>query len=74
VRNRDGIRSIDSVRFSRRNLVDGPGMAQEGRFDIVFCRNVLIYFDEVWPRHRKPPGRRAEKRVFAASRREASSK
>ncbi len=40
VRNRDGIRSIDSV----------------------------------WPRHRKPPGRRAEKRVFAASRREASSK
>ncbi len=36
----------DSVRFSRRNLVDGPGMAQEGRFDIVFCRNVLIYFDD----------------------------
>jgi len=35
-----------SVRFSRRNLVDGPGMAQEGRFDIVFCRNVLIYFDD----------------------------
>ncbi len=35
-----------SVRFSRRNLVDGAGMAQEGRFDIVFCRNVLIYFDD----------------------------
>ncbi|MET7246652.1 protein-glutamate O-methyltransferase CheR [Methylobacterium sp. EM32] len=35
-----------SVRFSRRNLVDAAGMAQEGRFDIVFCRNVLIYFDD----------------------------
>ncbi|KMO11116.1 CheR family methyltransferase [Methylobacterium platani] len=36
----------DSVRFTRRNLVDAAGMAQEGRFDIVFCRNVLIYFDD----------------------------
>ncbi|QRE73170.1 CheR family methyltransferase [Methylobacterium aquaticum] len=36
----------NSVRFSRHNLVDGTGMAQEGRFDIVFCRNVLIYFDD----------------------------
>ncbi|TGD95133.1 CheR family methyltransferase [Methylobacterium nonmethylotrophicum] len=36
----------DSVRLSRRNLVDGAGMAQEGRFDVVFCRNVLIYFDD----------------------------
>ncbi|KMO30277.1 hypothetical protein VQ03_28600, partial [Methylobacterium tarhaniae] len=35
-----------SVRFSRRNLVDAVGMAQEGRFDVVFCRNVLIYFDD----------------------------
>jgi chemotaxis protein methyltransferase CheR len=35
-----------SVRFTRRNLVDAAGMAQEGRFDIVFCRNVLIYFDD----------------------------
>jgi chemotaxis protein methyltransferase CheR len=35
-----------SVRFGRRNLVDGAGMAEEGRFDVVFCRNVLIYFDD----------------------------
>ncbi|AWN47053.1 chemotaxis protein CheR [Methylobacterium terrae] len=35
-----------SVRFTRRNLVDGAGMAREGRFDVVFCRNVLIYFDD----------------------------
>ncbi|UHC15124.1 protein-glutamate O-methyltransferase CheR [Methylobacterium currus] len=35
-----------SVRFTRRNLVDAAGMVQEGRFDIVFCRNVLIYFDD----------------------------
>ncbi|TNC09371.1 protein-glutamate O-methyltransferase CheR [Methylobacterium terricola] len=35
-----------SVRFTRRNLVDGAGMAEEGRFDVVFCRNVLIYFDD----------------------------
>jgi chemotaxis protein methyltransferase CheR len=32
------------VRFARQNLVDGawPGI---GTFDLVFCRNVLIYFD-----------------------------
>lgn len=35
-----------SVRFTRRNLIDGAGMAEEGRFDVVFCRNVLIYFDD----------------------------
>ena len=31
------------VRFQRVNLNDGQGLA--GRFDLVFCRNVLIYFD-----------------------------
>jgi chemotaxis protein methyltransferase CheR len=31
------------VRFQRVNLNDGDGLA--GRFDLVFCRNVLIYFD-----------------------------
>jgi len=31
------------VRFSRHNLLDD--LAPLGTFDIVFCRNVLIYFD-----------------------------
>ncbi|PTL83118.1 protein-glutamate O-methyltransferase CheR [Vitiosangium sp. GDMCC 1.1324] len=31
------------VRFQRVNLNDGHGLM--GRFDLVFCRNVLIYFD-----------------------------
>lgn len=31
------------VRFQRVNLNDGQGLS--GRFDLVFCRNVLIYFD-----------------------------
>ncbi|MBI0537592.1 protein-glutamate O-methyltransferase CheR [Roseomonas sp. KE2513] len=47
----DGQRRIiddlrESVRFGTANLVDPAGMAAEGRFDVVFCRNVLIYFDE----------------------------
>ncbi|MGY2048173.1 CheR family methyltransferase [Methylobacterium sp. JK268] len=37
----------DSVRFSACNLTDRHAMAAEGRFDVVFCRNVLIYFDDV---------------------------
>jgi chemotaxis protein methyltransferase CheR len=35
----------ESVHFSSVNLVDGASMAAEGRFDVIFCRNVLIYFD-----------------------------
>ncbi|WP_018261720.1 CheR family methyltransferase [Methylobacterium sp. WSM2598] len=35
-----------SVRFSPCNLMDRAAMAAEGRFDVVFCRNVLIYFDD----------------------------
>ncbi len=31
------------VRFQRVNLNDEPGLL--GRFDLIFCRNVLIYFD-----------------------------
>ena len=32
------------VRFSKFNLLDR--MTSVGQFDIIFCRNVLIYFDE----------------------------
>lgn len=33
-----------TVRFEQFNLLDS--MAKFGMFDVVFCRNVLIYFDE----------------------------
>lgn len=36
----------ESVRFTTVNLVDGASMRSAGRFDIIFCRNLLIYFDE----------------------------
>ncbi|MFC0389597.1 CheR family methyltransferase [Muricoccus vinaceus] len=47
----DGRRRIiqdlrESVHFGTANLVDAASMAAAGRFDVVFCRNVLIYFDE----------------------------
>lgn len=35
------------VRFEERNLVlDDPSFWQEGAFDIVFCRNVIMYFTQ----------------------------
>ena len=36
----------ESVRFTTTNLVDAASVAAQGRFHIVFCRNLLIYFDE----------------------------
>ena len=35
-----------SVRFTPANLVEPGGLGLHGRFDIIFCRNVLIYFDD----------------------------
>jgi chemotaxis protein methyltransferase CheR len=35
-----------SVRFTPVNLMDPQEMRRHGRFDVVFCRNVLIYFDD----------------------------
>jgi chemotaxis methyl-accepting protein methylase len=36
-----GVRSL--VRFERRDLLSDP--APPGKFDLIVCRNVLIYFD-----------------------------
>jgi chemotaxis protein methyltransferase CheR len=36
----------ESVNFTAANLIDAESMAAQGEFDIVFCRNVLIYFDD----------------------------
>jgi chemotaxis methyl-accepting protein methylase len=38
----DALRS--TVRFQRHNLVDTPPQAPRGAWDLVVCRNVLIYF------------------------------
>jgi chemotaxis protein methyltransferase CheR len=36
----------ESVRFAPVNLVDGVSARGQGLFDIIFCRNLLIYFDD----------------------------
>ena len=35
-----------SVRFTAANLVETADTRAHGRFDVIFCRNVLIYFDD----------------------------
>jgi chemotaxis protein methyltransferase CheR len=35
---------IDSIHYKQLNLLDEPGIAALGTFDLVLCRNVLIYF------------------------------
>lgn len=36
----------ESVRFTPANLFDKATLATLGRFDVILCRNMLIYFDE----------------------------
>jgi len=36
----------ESVRFVAANIVDRTTLAGLGRFDVVLCRNLLIYFDD----------------------------
>jgi len=36
----------ESVRFSRVNIVETRETRPQGQFDVIFCRNVLIYFDD----------------------------
>jgi len=36
----------DSIEFTRANLIDSKDMAPYRDFDLIFCRNVLIYFDD----------------------------
>jgi chemotaxis protein methyltransferase CheR len=36
----------DSVSFTAVNLVDPDQTSLHGQFDVLFCRNVLIYFDD----------------------------
>jgi chemotaxis protein methyltransferase CheR len=37
----------NSVSFTRVNIVDRAETKAHGPFDVVFCRNVLIYFDDL---------------------------
>jgi chemotaxis protein methyltransferase CheR len=35
-----------AIDWRRVNLMDGPAIAALGTFDVILCRNVLIYFEE----------------------------
>lgn len=35
----------ESVTFTPCNITDAASVARQGKFDVIFCRNLLIYFD-----------------------------
>lgn len=37
---------LESIKLTQVNLVDTATVKAQGRFDVVFCRNMLIYFDD----------------------------
>jgi chemotaxis protein methyltransferase CheR len=49
-REHDGWRIADEIRnrvsFGRLNLYDEPRVSLLGNVDVIFCRNVIIYFDD----------------------------
>lgn len=53
------IRSV--VSYSQVNMCDAQQMRAFSNFDVIFCRNALIYFDEL-------SGRRAAENLYAALR------
>jgi len=45
----DEIRSM--VHFEKLNLKDGAAARRFGKWDVIFCRNVMIYFDDEMKTH-----------------------
>jgi chemotaxis protein methyltransferase CheR len=37
----------ESVRFTPVNLIERGSVSGQGKFDVILCRNLLIYFDEM---------------------------
>ncbi len=47
----NGVRAIiddlrESISLNEANLIDRASMTANGQFEVIFCRNVLIYFDD----------------------------
>jgi chemotaxis protein methyltransferase CheR len=36
----------ESIQFNVANIIERSGSRANGRFDVIFCRNMLIYFDD----------------------------